>query len=47
MGLYEQDDKIGAQILTFQVSGDDRNRLNSEFDSGLFFGGDIIYRLPL
>lgn len=46
-GLYEQNDKVGAQVLTFQVSGDDRNRLNAEFDSGLFFGGDIIYRLPL
>jgi hypothetical protein len=46
-GLYEQGDVIGAQILTFQVSGDDRNRLNSEFDSSLYFGIDFIYRLPL
>ena len=46
-GLYAQGDTVGAQILTFQVSGDDRSRLNSEFDSGLFIGADLIFRVPL
>ncbi|WP_245833676.1 hypothetical protein [Nonlabens spongiae] len=46
-GLYEQGDVVGAQILTFQLSGDDRTRLNSEFDSAFFFGFDIFYRLGL
>lgn len=43
-GTYAQGDKIGAQILTFQVSGDDRTRLNSEFDSAPFVGVDLIFR---
>ncbi|MGJ8684098.1 MAG: DUF6268 family outer membrane beta-barrel protein [Nonlabens sp.] len=46
-GLYNSGDKIGAQILTIQVNGDDRARLNNEFDSSLFFGFDMIYRLDL
>ena len=46
-GLYEQGDTVGAQVLTFQLNGDDRNRLNNEFDSALFFGVDIFYRLGL
>ncbi len=46
-GLYEQNDVVGAQVLTFQLSGDDRTRLNNEFDSALFFGFDIFYRLGL
>ncbi|NJM78483.1 MAG: hypothetical protein HC854_00485, partial [Flavobacterium sp.] len=46
-GLYNANDKVGLQVLTVQVSGDDRNRLNSEFDSGVFFGADLIYRFDL
>lgn len=46
-GLYQQGDVVGAQVLTFQLSGDDRVRLNNEFDSALFFGVDIFYRLGL
>jgi len=46
-GLYEEGDTVGAQVLTFQVSGDDRTRLNNEFDSAVFFGLDFIYRLGL
>ncbi len=46
-GLYNQGDTVGAQILTFQPGGDDRVRLNAEFDSSLFFGFDLIYRVDL
>lgn len=46
-GLYRQGDTIGAQLLTFQLGGDDRDRLNSEFDSSIFYGFDLIYRLGL
>lgn len=46
-GLYAQGDTVGLQILTLQVNGDTRNRLNAEFDSSLFFGLDLIYRLDL
>lgn len=46
-GLYNQGDTVGAQVLTFQVSGDDRNRLNTEFDSSLFVGLDVIFRTDL
>ncbi|AEE20623.1 DUF6268 family outer membrane beta-barrel protein [Dokdonia sp. 4H-3-7-5] len=46
-GLYRQGDKVGAQLLTFQLGGDDRDRLNNEFDSSVFYGIDFIYRLGL
>ncbi|AGC77930.1 hypothetical protein LX97_03395 [Nonlabens dokdonensis] len=46
-GLYRTGDTVGAQILTFQVEGDDRNRLNTEFASAVFLGFDVIYRLDL
>lgn len=46
-GLYGANDTIGAQVLTFAVSGDDRNRLNSEFEGALFFGADLLYRFDL
>lgn len=46
-GLYRQGDTIGAQLLTFQLGGDDRMRINSEFDTGLFYGLDLVYRLGL
>lgn len=46
-GLYNSNEKVGVQVLTVQVSGDDRTRLNSEFASGIFFGADLIYRFNL
>jgi hypothetical protein len=46
-GVYNQGDTIGVQVLTFQVSGDDRNRLNSEFASAPFVGLDLIFRAGL
>lgn len=46
-GLYNIGDEIGAQVLTFELGGDDRNRLNSEFDTGLFFGFDLFWRTGL
>lgn len=46
-GLYNAGDTIGPQILTWQPNGDDRNRLNAEFDSNLFYGLDIIFRTNL
>lgn len=46
-GLYQQGDTVGAQILTFALGGDDRSRLNSEFQGALFFGADLILRAGL
>jgi hypothetical protein len=46
-GLYRTGDRVGAQVLTFAVGGDDRERLNNEFDSSIFVGLDLIYRLGL
>ena len=46
-GLYNQGDTIGLQVLTFQVGGDDRNRINKEFLAAPYFGGDLIYRFDL
>lgn len=46
-GLYNTGDKVGAQILTVALGGDDRIRLNNEFASSLFVGFDAIYRLDL
>ncbi|AXT49615.1 hypothetical protein D1818_01810 [Aquimarina sp. BL5] len=46
-GLYVADDKVGVQVLTFALDGDDRTRLNNEFDSSLFFGLDFIYRFDI
>ncbi len=46
-GLYQTGDRVGAQVLTIQLSGDDRTRLNNEFDSSPFVGADLIYRLGL
>lgn len=46
-GLYNSGDRVGAQILTVPVGGDDRNRLNNEFNSSLYLGFDLIYRLDL
>lgn len=46
-GVYAQGDTIGLQVLTFQVGGDDRTRLNSEFETAPFVGIDLIYRTGL
>jgi hypothetical protein len=46
-GLYGEGDTIGVQVLTAPLGGDDRNRLNSEFDSAVFFGLDLIFRAGL
>ncbi len=46
-GLYDSDQTVGAQVLTVALGGDDRDRRNDEFDSALFFGVDLIYRLGL
>jgi hypothetical protein len=46
-GLYNSGDTVGAQVLTVALGGDDRNRLNNEFDSSIFVGFDVIYRLDL
>ena len=46
-GLYAQGDDVGVQVLTFQVGGDDRTRLNSEFEAAPFVGLDLIFRTGL
>jgi len=46
-GLYDSNEKIGVQVLTVPLATDKRTRINSEFDSGIFIGGDIIYRFDL
>lgn len=46
-GQYAKGDTIGLQVLTFQVSGDNRDRINSEFDSAPFVGLDLIFRAGL
>lgn len=46
-GVYNSNEKVGTQVLTFPLSTDKRNRLNSEFDSSLYIGFDAIYRFDL
>lgn len=46
-GVYNSNDTVGLQILTKQVSGDNRTRLNTEFVAAPYVGGDIIYRFDL
>lgn len=46
-GLYNSDDTIGGQLLTFPLAGDDRNRLNPEFEGALYVGADLIYRFDV
>jgi hypothetical protein len=46
-GVYNSNDTVGLQILTKQVSGDNRTRLNTEFVAAPYIGGDIIYRFDL
>jgi hypothetical protein len=46
-GLFNAGDKIGVQLLTFPLFGDNRNRLNPEFASAPYLGADLIYRFDL
>lgn len=46
-GVYNRDDKLGVQVLAFPFRTDERNRLNTEFDSSLYIGFDAIYRFDL
>ena len=46
-GLFNSNQKVGAQVLTFPLNTDKRTRLNSEFDSSLYVGFDAIYRFDL
>lgn len=46
-GLYDSNETVGAQLLTFPLTGDGRNRLNPEFSSALYFGADLFYRFDL
>lgn len=46
-GLFNANEKVGVQVLTFPLSGDKRNRRNAEFDSSLYVGFDAIYRFDL
>jgi hypothetical protein len=46
-GLYNTGDTVGAQVLTFPLGVDERERLNNEFASSMFLGFDVIYRLDL
>ncbi|WP_299215458.1 DUF6268 family outer membrane beta-barrel protein [uncultured Dokdonia sp.] len=46
-GVYAEGDTVGLQVLTFQVGGDDRTRLNNEFSAAPFVGIDLIFRTGL
>ena len=46
-GVFNSNQKVGAQVLTFPLNTDKRTRLNSEFDSSLYVGFDAIYRFDL
>ncbi|MCH2042742.1 MAG: DUF6268 family outer membrane beta-barrel protein [Saprospiraceae bacterium] len=46
-GLYDTADPVGGQLLLFELSGDNRNRLNPEFSGGPFFAVDLFYRFDL
>lgn len=46
-GLYNSSDMAGTQILTSVIGGDDRTRLNAEFDSAIFVGLDLVYRVGI
>lgn len=46
-GVFNSNQRVGAQVLTFPLSTDKRNRRNSEFDSSLYVGFDAIYRFDL
>ena len=46
-GVFDSNEKVGAQVLTFPLSTDKRDRINSEFDSSLYIGFDAVYRFDL
>lgn len=46
-GLYNSNETVGGQLLTFPLTGDSRNRLNPEFASAVYFGADLFYRFDL
>jgi hypothetical protein len=46
-GMFNANEKVGVQVLTFPLSGDKRTRMNAEFDSSLYVGFDAIYRFDL
>lgn len=46
-GQFNTGDKIGAQLLTTPLSGDNRNRLNPEYQTSFYVGIDLIYRFDL
>jgi hypothetical protein len=46
-GVFDSNEKVGVQVLTFPLSTDKRTRFNSEFDSALYLGFDAIYRFDL
>ena len=46
-GMFNANEKVGVQVLTFPLSGDKRKRGNAEFDSSLYVGFDAIYRFDL
>lgn len=46
-GEFDSNEKVGAQVLTFPLSTDKRDRVNSEFDSSLYIGFDAVYRFDL
>ena len=46
-GVYDSNEKVGVQVLTFPLSTDKRTRGNAEFDSALYLGFDAIYRFDL
>lgn len=46
-GVYDSNEKVGVQVLTFPLSTDKRTRSNAEFDSALYLGFDAIYRFDL
>lgn len=46
-GVYDSNEKVGVQVLTFPLSSDKRTRFNAEFDSALYLGFDTIYRFDL
>ena len=44
--VYNIDDSISAALLAFKF-GDNRNQLNTDFDNGLIFKFDLIYRFHI
>jgi hypothetical protein len=45
--LFNAYDKLGAEILIFTLSKDDRSRLNPKYKPSFYFGIDLMYRFDL